>query len=141
MSTINSVSYYFYKKMVAPKRHDELWKRVALAYQTVTDHEPHPQEVLIRSNMHDTTIRNGRPQKDPKGSHLTISHKNADQTTRKRHITSHGYVSSETDHKFAEATHRKEKSDSTRKFSGGPVWPLDDRTIKIIEVWYSHLDY
>ncbi|KAK6948941.1 hypothetical protein Daesc_009013 [Daldinia eschscholtzii] len=124
------ITYLFYKDQAHPKQQDRLRNLAALAYKTATDCEPHPKEIFIR----------GLFQKDPKGNHLTISHKNADQIRQKTHVTSHGYVLNKLSFKLKEATHSKMKPDSARKFRGGPVWPANNKTLTALKFGHSHLD-
>ncbi|EGC45348.1 conserved hypothetical protein [Histoplasma capsulatum var. duboisii H88] len=61
--------------------------------------------------------------KDPKGLHLTICFKNAEQLTNNTHIASHGYVTDRSKTFIHEATHTPEKEDQTKKDNGLDVWP------------------
>ncbi|KAG5295619.1 hypothetical protein I7I50_08435 [Histoplasma capsulatum G186AR] len=61
--------------------------------------------------------------KDPKGLHLTICFKNAEQLTNNTHIASHGYVTDRSKTFIHEATHTPEKEDETKKDNGLDVWP------------------
>lgn len=93
----------------------------------------------LRSAVHNTTFINGKYQRDPKGYHLTISYKNADQVEKRTHVSSHGYVTDESSLGFREATHSKEKPDSQPKRNGQPVWPPKDVLVEVMEVAYSYL--
>ncbi|KAK5998795.1 hypothetical protein PT974_01178 [Cladobotryum mycophilum] len=138
MSAINIVKYYFYAKPKSTKRMEEL---IALAYQTARDRKLYPKAVLIRSEIHDTTTKYGKRRKDPKGFHVTIAYKDAQQLADGTHVASHGYCPSKTVLDFVEATHDPPKPDSTLKLSGNEVWPEESDLFEAPDVGYSHLDY
>ncbi|KAI1803590.1 hypothetical protein F4811DRAFT_524063 [Daldinia bambusicola] len=83
-------------------------------------------------------MKKGLFRKDPKGNHLTVSHKNAEQVLQKAHVTSHGYVPSKSRYELVEATHSKMKPDSTPKFRGGPVWPVRKTHLDTLKIGHSH---
>ncbi|KAM7208131.1 hypothetical protein V8F20_001411 [Naviculisporaceae sp. PSN 640] len=124
-STINVVKYYFHARHV-PKTQGRITQYIRLAYQTARDKELYPKAVFIRSEVHDTTIINGKPVKDPLGDHVTFSYKTQDQLGRETHVACHGYVKDKITLEFREATHAPEKPDSTKKKSGKDVWPNGD---------------
>ncbi|KAI0853434.1 hypothetical protein F5Y00DRAFT_257456 [Daldinia vernicosa] len=49
--TIQITKYFRVESMTLPQAQHKIWKYVALAYQTATDREPNPQEVLISLNI------------------------------------------------------------------------------------------
>ncbi|KAK2754781.1 hypothetical protein FQN54_006674 [Arachnomyces sp. PD_36] len=111
---------------------------MALAYQTANDLHLHPKAVLIRSDIHNTTSIQGKYQKDPKGLHLTICFKDAEQLANNTHIASHGYVGDQSDNFIHEATHTPEKSDGIKKKKSGlDVWPSNLKCIT--EVAYGQV--
>ncbi|KAK2858449.1 hypothetical protein FQN49_004718 [Arthroderma sp. PD_2] len=110
---------------------------MALAYQTANDLHLHPKAVLIRSDIHDTTSILGKYQKDPKGLHLTICFKDAEQLANNTHVASHGYVADKLKTFIREATHTPEKHDGTKKKNGGDVWPGGLKCV--VEVAYGQV--
>ncbi|KGO73527.1 hypothetical protein PITC_044060 [Penicillium italicum] len=129
----NLVKFYVVGTIAAPR----LPHLIALAYQTASDLHLHPKAVLIRSDVHDTTSILGKYQKDPKGLHLTICFKDAEQLANNTHVASHGYVADKFKNFIHEATHTTEKEDGTKKKNGGDVWP---RGLKCVaEVAYGQV--
>ncbi|TWU73013.1 hypothetical protein ED733_000054 [Metarhizium rileyi] len=73
MSTINVVRFFIYSKMsLSPEKLHQL---VNLAYLTARDRKLYPKEILIRSDVHNTTKIFGKYQKDPEGPHTTLCYK------------------------------------------------------------------
>ncbi|KAH7153327.1 hypothetical protein EDB81DRAFT_584572, partial [Dactylonectria macrodidyma] len=122
MSTINMIRYYFHKNR---ERLPEarIRRLITLAYQTARDKELYPRAVFIRSEVHNTTSVDGKRQIDPLGEHVTFSYKCQDHLGRNTHVTCHGYVNNSQTLELRKATYTGEKPDSTKKMSGGVVWP------------------
>ncbi|KAI2139099.1 hypothetical protein LOZ52_002400 [Ophidiomyces ophidiicola] len=110
---------------------------MALAYQTANSLHLHPKAILIRSDIHATTSIQGTYQKDPKGLHLTICFKDAEQLANDTHIASHGYVTDQSTTFIHEATHTSEKADGAKKKNGADVWPADLKCVS--EVAYGQV--
>ncbi|KAI1427202.1 hypothetical protein F5Y12DRAFT_739182 [Xylaria sp. FL1777] len=138
MSTVNFVRYFWYVAN-RPRSEDYMRQLIALAYQTATAQEIYPQEVLVRSDVHDTTTINGKRQKDPKGDHVTFSYKSRDHLGREVHVACHGYVTDRQTLEFREATHAPEKPDDVKNSRGNPVWPTRERLWEAPEVGYGHM--
>ncbi|KAF4952575.1 hypothetical protein FGADI_6646 [Fusarium gaditjirri] len=139
MSTINRVKYFFHSQAVLS---DE--KRAALvrlAYQTATEKNLYPKMIFIRSDVHNTTIINGRYQKDPLGDHITMCFKDDEHIKTGTHIACHGYVKDKANWELRKVTDTPPKSDSVLKKNKQPVWPenqfLDEYPY---DGFYSHLD-
>jgi len=99
----------------------------------------------VRSDLHNTTSKNGQHILDPKGWHGTFAFKIEDQVQRNFHVASHGYTDGKERFILKEATHTPEKADSTPR--GGKnslkvVWPEspgDLEEYKDSPIAYSHL--
>jgi len=98
--------------------------------------------VLIgsRSDIHKTTFSNGQHREDPKGWHVTLCFKDADQLARGTHVASHGYVRDQYSFELVEATHSKEKPDSTLNKEKKPVWPAEHKLWVAPDIGYCHLE-
>ncbi|KAK2758833.1 hypothetical protein FQN54_003525 [Arachnomyces sp. PD_36] len=140
---VNFVKFYFYAgNSITAARKEKL---VALAYSTARDQKLAPKEVLIRSDVHDTTTIDGKRGKDPKGWHATFAYKDSDLVEREFHVASHGYTDGKEKFTLTDATHAPEKKDNTPrggKKSGKVVWP--DKKGALEEyvnnpIAYSHL--
>ncbi|KAF2227266.1 hypothetical protein BDZ85DRAFT_1356 [Elsinoe ampelina] len=140
MSTVNLVKYFFYARNSIPRSRKD--KLVALAYAAARDQQLHPKEILIRSDIHNTTSINGAHQKDPNGWHATFAFKNSDQSDRVVHVTAHGYTAGQDDFELKEAKYFDEKEDSSRRGSGKEVWPSASDLVEYRNspIAYSHLD-
>ncbi|CCT69824.1 uncharacterized protein FFUJ_05743 [Fusarium fujikuroi IMI 58289] len=140
MSTVNRVKYFFHKnaRNLTEEKREAL---VRLAYQTATAKNLYPRMVFIRSDIHDTTIINGKYQKDPLGDHITMCFKDDEHIRAGTHIACHGYVDSKTSLQFRETTDTPEKSDSILKKNDEPVWPPSSKLYEYPhDGYYSHLD-
>lgn len=79
-----------------------------------------------RSDVHPTTSRAGRHERDPLGWHVTLCYKDEDHLSGGTHIASHGYVKGRDVLTFVQATHAGEKLDSHLKANGKLVWPFEE---------------
>ncbi|KAJ0422997.1 hypothetical protein BJY00DRAFT_310596 [Aspergillus carlsbadensis] len=147
---INFVRYFFYRgDTISPERRRAL---VALAYATARDRQLAPKKILIRSDIHENTIKNGQYVKDPGGWHGTFAFKDSDQVDRSFHVASHGYTNGREDFALAKATHDPEKSDQTprgvrrsqnNKSDGGKepekvVWPEERFLVEYVDSPIGH---
>ncbi|PYI01808.1 hypothetical protein BO78DRAFT_352848 [Aspergillus sclerotiicarbonarius CBS 121057] len=137
MSKVNMVRYFFYKRCL-PEDAQWLQALVALAYQTARDRKLYPKAILIRSVVHATTSINGRRQKDPLGPHVTFCYKDEAQLAKGTHVACHGYVAGGNSLEFVRSTHAGEKADSSKKSSGGVVWPSEEQLEEAPEIGYGH---
>ncbi|KAB8201511.1 hypothetical protein BDV34DRAFT_229271 [Aspergillus parasiticus] len=111
MSTINMIKYYFYEGMM-PQNRKRMESLIALAYQTARDRKLYPKAVLIRSDVHPTTSRGGRHERDPLGWHVTLCYKDDAHLASGTHIASHG--------------------------NGKVVWPSEEELDVAPEIGYGH---
>ncbi|RAL05777.1 uncharacterized protein BO80DRAFT_460838 [Aspergillus ibericus CBS 121593] len=136
MSTVNLVRFYFLSQPSA----QNIRQYIAIAYQTATDQKFYPKAVLVRSGIHLTTSIDGEYQKDPKGEHLTLCFKDEEMMAKGTQVASHGYVALRTDWNIREATHAREKPDSTvMTRNGRPVWPSEEAFQYQIVVAFGHV--
>ncbi|KAG6309920.1 hypothetical protein E4U44_006219 [Claviceps purpurea] len=138
MSHINIVKHYFHRLNV-PKSRARMDALIGLGYLTATEQNLYPSAIFIRSEVHDTTFKDGRWQKDPKGNHVCFSYKTRDQVDRGTHVSCHGYVKDPNTLEFREATFTLEKDDSTLKQNDQPVWPESKHLHEASDLHYSHM--
>ncbi|KAG5991670.1 hypothetical protein E4U52_003430 [Claviceps spartinae] len=93
-----------------------------------------------RSEVHNTTIIDGKVQKDPKGNHVTFSYKTLDHLKRETHIACHGYVNSPITLELREATFASEKADSVLKHNSKKAWPSMENLYQAPDIYVSHLE-
>ncbi|KAG7110478.1 hypothetical protein HYQ44_010868 [Verticillium longisporum] len=99
-----------------------------------------PKEILIRSDIHNTTKIHGKYQKDPKGPHATLCYKDQNQVESGTHVASHGYVRSMADWTYVSATHHPEKPDSVKKANRkDEIWPPSEDLREITAIAYCYL--
>ncbi|TWU70436.1 hypothetical protein ED733_000472 [Metarhizium rileyi] len=88
---------------------------------------------LSSSGLHNTKSAGGGYTMDPQGWHLTMAFKDKEQEEREFHVASHGYTRGKDDFVLVNATHDKEKMDSTArgdKGSGKVVWPNEAELVE-----------
>ncbi|KAL8648918.1 MAG: hypothetical protein Q9210_004710 [Variospora velana] len=84
--------------------------------------DPNATSVLVRSEVHPTTIKGGVVIKDD--PHITLCSKNSTQEREKTHEASHGYTRSLTDLTLVRPAPSKfVKPDDTKDRRGFPIWP------------------
>ncbi|KAL6709555.1 hypothetical protein ACN47E_001490 [Coniothyrium glycines] len=138
-SGVNFVRFFFYTdNSISIARKQAL---VALAYATARDQLLMPKAILIRADIHNSTIINGKRQKDPNGWHGTFAFKDSEQVQREYHVAAHGYTKGKEDFVLKDATHTPEKKDSTPKYGGKVVWPSEDELEEFQDspIAYSHI--
>lgn len=113
---------YFWK-YPRPQNDDDAENLIHAAHTTAKKIDPTASQVLIRSNIHATTWRNGRYV--PDDPHITIAVKNPRQVRDRNHRNIHGYTKSKTDYKIIDVPPTDMvKPDSTLDPKKGKVvWP------------------
>ncbi|PVH93026.1 hypothetical protein DM02DRAFT_542361 [Periconia macrospinosa] len=137
---VNLVRFFFYRGMTISAERQQ--KLVGLAYATAQSQGIAPTAILIRADIHDTTVVNGKRIKDPKGFHGTFAYKTEQQTGDETHVTGHGYTTGKDNFILREAVHTSEKKDDTLRNADKVVWPPEKqlRKYKDSPIGYSHVN-
>lgn len=98
-----------------------------VAYQTAIAYVPDVRVILIRSDIHGTTMVRRVKQVDASGPHITISCKNAHHFQTNTHLTFHGYANGYTNPKVVRVKpgdpNGVPNKDQKPSVSGTIVWP------------------
>lgn len=89
-------------KFPRPRHDAEAEDLINAAYTTAKRFDPTTSQILIRSNIHKTTLQDGRYVKDD--PHITIAVKNPRQVRDRNHRALHGYTRSENNYRIIDVT-------------------------------------
>ncbi|KAJ5929303.1 hypothetical protein N7454_007151 [Penicillium verhagenii] len=105
------VRIFFYRGNTISDEHKQ--GLVALAFATARDQLVESKAILVRSDVHKSTINDGVHMIDPNGWHGTFAFKTSDQLLSEYHVAAHGYTNGKEDFNLQRATSTSEKADKT----------------------------